>query len=43
VVQNAGGIITDWQGQALGLHSQGHVIAAATPALHSRALDILNA
>jgi inositol-phosphate phosphatase/L-galactose 1-phosphate phosphatase/histidinol-phosphatase len=43
VVQNAGGIITDWQGQALGLHSQGQVIAAATPALHRRALDILNA
>ncbi|MFT8367673.1 MAG: inositol monophosphatase family protein [Acetobacter papayae] len=43
VVQNAGGIITDWQGQPLGLHSTGHVVAAATPALHARALDALNA
>ena len=43
VIQNAGGIITDWQGQALGLHSTGKVVAAATTALHACALDILNA
>ena len=40
VVQAAGGIVTDWQG---GRASQGgRVIAAATPALHRAALDLLN-
>lgn len=41
VVQGAGGVITDWQGRALSIHSSGRVLAAATAALHREALDIL--
>ena len=40
VIEGAGGVITDWQGQPLGLHSDGHVIAAATAALHAEILGI---
>ncbi|RYF33475.1 MAG: inositol monophosphatase family protein [Comamonadaceae bacterium] len=43
LIQAAGGIVTDWEGRPLGLQSDGRVIAAATPALHREALDILNA
>lgn len=39
VVQAAGGIVTDWQGGPA--HEGGRVIAAATPALHRAALDLL--
>lgn len=35
VVQGAGGIITDWDGQPLHIGSAGRVIAAATPELHA--------
>lgn len=41
VVIGAGGIMTDWQGQALDKDSGGNVVAAATPQLHSAALDYL--
>ncbi|WP_443024231.1 histidinol-phosphatase [Sneathiella sp.] len=41
VIQEAGGIITDWSGDCLNLHSDGNVLAAATPELHQQALDIL--
>jgi histidinol phosphatase-like enzyme (inositol monophosphatase family) len=34
VVEAAGGIMTDWRGEKLGLKSDGNVIAAATPELH---------
>ena len=40
-VQGAGGVITDWQGNALGLASDGRVIAAANAGLHQQALAIL--
>lgn len=40
VVEAAGGIVTDWQGGPA--HHGGQVIAAATPALHRAALDLLN-
>lgn len=40
VVQAAGGIVTDWQGGPV--HDGGRAIAAATPALHVKALDILS-
>ncbi|AMM24001.1 histidinol-phosphatase [Variovorax sp. PAMC 28711] len=43
LIEAAGGVITDWQGRALGLDSSGSVIAAATPALHRAALAVLNA
>ncbi len=42
VVEGAGGRITDWSGAPLGLHSDGRVLSAATPALHAAMLDILN-
>lgn len=40
VVTAAGGIVSDWQGGPA--HGGGRVIAAATPALHRAALDLLN-
>lgn len=43
VIENAGGIITDWEGKPLTIHSQGRVIAAATKELHEAALKILQA
>ena len=39
VVEGAGGRITDWQGKALGLESDGRVVAAATTALWAQALE----
>lgn len=39
VIQAAGGIVTDWQGGPA--HHGGQVIAAATPALHRAALELL--
>ena len=39
VVQGAGGIMTDWQGRPC--HAGGRVIAAANPAIHAQALEIL--
>lgn len=41
VIEAAGGVISDWQGAALGLDSGGRVVAAATPQLHRQALDLL--
>ena len=41
VVRQAGGVISDWAGQPLTLESEGTVLAAAHPALHREALDIL--
>ncbi len=41
VVQQAGGIITDWNGAPLGLGSDGRVISAATPELHRALLNEL--
>lgn len=40
VVRAAGGIVTDWQGEPA--HHGGQVIAAASPALHRAALQLLN-
>ncbi|WP_298434323.1 histidinol-phosphatase [uncultured Jannaschia sp.] len=40
LVQAAGGIVTDWQGGPA--QDGGTAIAAATPALHAAALDLLN-
>ena len=43
LVERAGGVISDWQGNPLGLDSGPQVIAAGTAELHAKALDILNA
>lgn len=39
VIQAAGGVVTDWTGRPA--HEGGRVLAAANPALHAAALDIL--
>ena len=36
-----GGTVTDWAGAPLGRHSNGTILAAATPALHAAALAVL--
>lgn len=41
VVEAAGGIVTDWEGQPV--HGGGRAVAAATPDLHAAALARLNA
>lgn len=42
IIEQAGGIVSDWQGNSLGLDSGGQVIAASTPVLHAAAISILN-
>ena len=41
LVHEAGGIMTDWNGRALGVGSDGRVVAAATHTLHAEALAAL--
>ncbi len=41
VIQNAGGLITDWHGKPLDMHSPGAVLAAGDAALHRAAMDVL--
>jgi inositol-phosphate phosphatase / L-galactose 1-phosphate phosphatase / histidinol-phosphatase len=41
VIEGAGGIITDWDGQPLTLHSGPNVLAAGSARLHARALDLV--
>jgi myo-inositol-1(or 4)-monophosphatase len=43
VVEGAGGVITDWRGQAPGADDRGRIVAAASPALHAAALELLSA
>lgn len=42
IVEQAGGVMTDWQGNALNLQSGSQVIASSTPELHEAALASLN-
>ncbi|MGE4220401.1 MAG: inositol monophosphatase family protein [Alphaproteobacteria bacterium] len=41
VVEGAGGVTSDWAGRPLGMASDGHVLAAASPALHAAALRLI--
>jgi inositol-phosphate phosphatase/L-galactose 1-phosphate phosphatase/histidinol-phosphatase len=41
VIENAGGIVTDWSGQPLTLDSDGRVCAAGDARLHAQALGVL--
>jgi inositol-phosphate phosphatase/L-galactose 1-phosphate phosphatase/histidinol-phosphatase len=41
VIAGAGGIITDWRGDALTLASDGRVCAAGDAAVHAKALEVL--
>ena len=43
IVEGAGGIATDWQGQALSLASDGRVVVAGDPHAHREALALLAA
>ncbi|WP_424830530.1 inositol monophosphatase family protein [Ruegeria sp.] len=43
LIEAAGGVMTDWSGNALTLTSDGAVISAATPELHAELLGLLNA
>ncbi|KGJ02782.1 histidinol-phosphatase, inositol monophosphatase family [Paracoccus halophilus] len=40
VVQAAGGVVSDWQGRPA--HGGGRIVAAGSPELHARALELLN-
>ncbi|MBA4501350.1 histidinol-phosphatase [Marinobacterium marinum] len=42
VIEGAGGMITDWQGQRLGLDSEGQVLACANADVHARALALVS-
>ncbi len=42
LVEAAGGLITDWNGEPLTLNSDGRVVTVATPALHAQMLEVLN-
>jgi len=42
VVTGAGGVMTDWQGHPLTIHSESRVIASGDPRMHSAALEILS-
>jgi len=41
VVEEAGGLISDWRGKPLGLGSDGRVLASGDPRLHAEALEML--
>jgi len=43
VIEGAGGVITDWDGMALTLASDGRVLAAATADLHRNILNVMQA
>lgn len=42
VIEEAGGIITDWDGVALTYESDGRVVSAATPELHRELINLLS-
>lgn len=42
VVENAGGIITNWSGEPLGTDGRGEIIASATAELHAAVLAIIS-
>jgi fructose-1,6-bisphosphatase/inositol monophosphatase family enzyme len=43
VVEGAGGRITDWGGEPLGLDSDGRILVTATAELHREALNVIQA
>ena len=43
VIENAGGIATDWKGNALGVAESYDFIAAGDPRVHEEAVKLLNA
>jgi fructose-1,6-bisphosphatase/inositol monophosphatase family enzyme len=43
VIEGAGGFISDWRGEPLGLGGDGRVVAAATRQLHDEMLELIAA
>lgn len=43
VIEGAGGVITDWRGETLSIHSDGRVVAAASAQLHQEILELMAA
>ena len=43
VIKGAGGMITDWKGRELTMHSDGSLLAAGDPAIHRAASAVLAA
>ncbi|MEK9672243.1 MAG: histidinol-phosphatase [Rhodospirillaceae bacterium] len=43
IIESAGGRMTDWGGNVLGLNNDGSVLAAGDPAVHEQAMDVLRA
>lgn len=41
VIEAAGGVMTDWQGEPLSLTSDGRTLTAATPELHAELLELV--
>jgi histidinol phosphatase-like enzyme (inositol monophosphatase family) len=41
VIEAAGGVVTDWNGQPLGVYSDGSIIAAGGPELHAEIMALL--
>jgi inositol-phosphate phosphatase / L-galactose 1-phosphate phosphatase / histidinol-phosphatase len=41
IIEGAGGVITDWEGQPLGLNSGPRILAAGDPARHRDALELV--
>ena len=41
VVEAAGGVMSDWQGQPLSLASDGRTLTAATPELHAELQELV--
>ena len=41
VIEGAGGVITNWRGELVGADDRNEVLAAATPELHSAAMEVL--
>jgi fructose-1,6-bisphosphatase/inositol monophosphatase family enzyme len=41
VIEAAGGIVTDWNGQPLGVYSDGSIIAAGGRELHAEIMALL--
>jgi len=43
IVEGAGGVITDWQGAPLTIHSDGFILAAGDSGVHRQAIDLIAA
>ncbi len=42
IIEGAGGVISDWQGNELTMQSEGHVVAVGDPALHEKVIKALS-